>query len=86
MQVQDPDSDLDDAYRKWSPAAEQLQADVTALETRRKTLFDQSSVSVMVMQDMPKPRETFVLDRGLYSERRDKGGDGRSRGPASIWQ
>ncbi|MEM7012256.1 MAG: DUF1553 domain-containing protein [Verrucomicrobiota bacterium] len=72
QQLQNPDSDLTDAYRKWSPAAQQLLAEVAALEAHRKAVFEQSSVNVMVMQDMPNPRETFILDRGLYSERRDK--------------
>lgn len=72
LQIKDPESDLRDAYQKWSPAAQQLLADVTALEQRRKKVLEESSVSVMVMQDMPEPRETFVLERGLYSERREK--------------
>ncbi|MGI9240926.1 MAG: DUF1553 domain-containing protein, partial [Verrucomicrobiales bacterium] len=68
----DPKSDLADAYRKWSPAAREQQSEIAALEERRKTVFEQSAVSVMVMQDMAEPRDTFVLDRGVYSERRDK--------------
>lgn len=71
-QLANPESDLTEAYRKWSPAAEKKEAEFRALERERKALFDQSSVSVMVMADMDKPRETFVLDRGVYSEPREK--------------
>ena len=71
-QLESPDSNLTDAYRKWSPAAKQLEADIVDLEKRRQLVFDKASVSVMVMQDMSNPRDTFVLDRGLYSERREK--------------
>ena len=71
-QLSDPKSDLTDAYRKWSPAAKSLQTEIASLEERRKTIHDQAAVSVMVMQDMAKPRDTFILDRGVYSERRDK--------------
>jgi len=39
------------------------------LEKVRKSLADtrKSTVKVMVMEDMPKPRKTFILDKGLYS-------------------
>lgn len=72
QQLADPKSDLTTAYRKWSPAAQDLQEELATLQERRQSIIDQSSVSVMVMEDMAKPRETFVLDRGVYSERRDK--------------
>ena len=38
------------------------------LEARRKKIND-SAPRVMVMEDMPKKRQTFILNKGLYSSR-----------------
>jgi hypothetical protein len=40
------------------------------LEAKRNRLsaVDKKAPRVMVMEDMPKPRETFMLDRGLYNK------------------
>lgn len=45
-------------------------AEIAALQARRREL-DTLAASTMVMQEMPQPRETFVLVRGQY----DKPGD-----------
>ncbi len=44
-----------------------LQSEREALQKRRKSLSDQVP-QVMVMADMPQPRKTFVLERGLYNQ------------------
>ncbi|WP_395750149.1 PSD1 and planctomycete cytochrome C domain-containing protein [Prosthecobacter sp.] len=44
-----------------------LKAARNAVETFRKGLVD-----VMVMQEMPRPRDAFVLERGEYDKPRDK--------------
>src|SRR5262249_39411556 len=33
--------------------------------------FNRAMPRVMVMEDMPKPRQTFMLDKGLYDKRGD---------------
>lgn len=70
--LKNPDSDLTEAYRKWAPAAQTHSAKLSELQKQRRATLDQLSVNVMVMQEMPQQRDTFLLDRGLYSEPRDQ--------------
>ena len=71
-QVADAEADLTDAYRQWSPQGRAKRGELAALERRKEELVKQSSVSVMVMQDMDKPRATYVLERGQYDQHRDQ--------------
>jgi hypothetical protein len=51
---------IDDAYRKLLAERQQLEQQQSNLRT--------ANVKVMVMQDMPQPRKTFLLERGLYNK------------------
>jgi hypothetical protein len=65
--------ETDEAYRKLS--AERQRYDQQLTDVRKAV------AKVMVMADMPKPRKTFMLDRGLYN----KPGEEVSAGvPASL--
>ena len=61
---------LRDYYRN----AISIHPDQLALNSARKELDDlnRSIPSTMVMQDLPTPRETFVLDKGIYTKRIEK--------------
>jgi len=59
------------ACKRWSPKGQTLHEEIAGLEQKRKTMVASSAVKVMVMQDMAKPRETFILERGQYDARRD---------------
>lgn len=62
---------LRDYYRQHvSPRVREL-SDQLAEDRRRRDALDKRIPTVMVMQEMEKPRETFVLMRGQY----DKPGD-----------
>ncbi len=69
--------------RHWAAAepayAALLKKQRTALDARDN--FSRSLPRVMVMEDMPRPRETFVLFRGAYDKPREKIG---AAVPASL--
>jgi hypothetical protein len=56
---------------KVSPAGKLLVAELAAAKMRRETLEAQIPTS-MVMQELPQPRETFLLERGAYDKRAEK--------------
>ncbi len=59
-------------YReKVSPEFEKLNEQMARFKKEREDL-EKNVPTVMVMQDMPKPRETFVLVRGAYDKPGDK--------------
>ena len=57
-----------EAYQKVDKTLAGLRGKVTAAEGRIKSLRN-GFPKVMVMADMPNPRQTYILDRGLYTER-----------------
>lgn len=61
------DKSLKDYY--FNIVNNQYQTQKTKLETERTKLFNllDSIPEIMVMGDLPKPRKTFVLDRGMYN-------------------
>lgn len=66
------DEELDKrAYLAWkiahSPGYRERKQRMTTLEQRIATIEAQSP-RTMVMKELPKPRETFVLTRGLYDQ------------------
>jgi hypothetical protein len=52
-------------------AVARLKADLADV-TKRKTEIEKSVPAIMVMQELPKPRETFVLKRGQYDQPGEK--------------
>jgi hypothetical protein len=56
---------------KVSPAGKLLVAELAAAKMRRETLEAQIPTS-MVMQELPQPRDTFLLERGAYDKRGEK--------------
>ena len=60
-----------DAYAKEDETLSVLLKKKAGLEARVKKTQG-SFPKVMVMADLPKPRETYLLDRGLYNQRGDK--------------
>ncbi|MDF1658858.1 MAG: PSD1 and planctomycete cytochrome C domain-containing protein [Verrucomicrobiales bacterium] len=58
------------AFRKEAPNLERERIRITNLEERIKVLTE--THSTMVMDTAPKPRETFVLDRGQYDAPTEK--------------
>lgn len=54
-------------FAKYRSAAIQAPDTILALRKRLAMLYD-SIPEAMVMGDLPKPRPTFVLERGVYSE------------------
>jgi hypothetical protein len=54
-----------------SPAFKQL-TDKKASLSKQRDALSRSLPKVMVMADMPKPRQTFVLNRGLYNKPTDE--------------
>lgn len=75
-QLDNQAADLTAACKRWSPKGQRLHAEIIGLEKRRDTLKAQNSVDVMVMQDMPTPRPTYILGRGQYNERGEVVGAG----------
>ena len=67
--------DAPDALRKMNRELEELRARRDRLELEIPT--------TMVMQEMPKPRDTFVLARGDYRNHGEKCSAGRPRVPAA---
>jgi hypothetical protein len=53
------------------PEYARLAGERDRLQAERKSI-DDAAPKVMVMQDQPEPRKTFLLDRGLYNEPRDE--------------
>ncbi len=53
------------------PQLEKLQQQKTGAQNQRKQI-DASIPKVMVMQDRPERRATFLLDRGLYNQQREE--------------
>ena len=49
------------AHQAWRETLQAARRDLCAAQDR--------ATEIMVMREMPEPRPTFVLDRGLYSER-----------------
>jgi len=39
---------------------------------KEKETIDKNTVRVMIMKDMAKPRKTYILERGLYSKRKEE--------------
>lgn len=63
---------LRDAYRrKYSPQWNALKKELVTLEARKKQL-EAKIPTTMVMQDMPKRRQAYVLIRGQYDQPSDK--------------
>ncbi|TWU02754.1 PSD1 and planctomycete cytochrome C domain-containing protein [Stieleria varia] len=58
---------VSDAYRDSNPEFKSLQDERAKLVERRGKI-EKSFPKVMVMADMSKPRETFILERGLYNK------------------
>ena len=58
-------------HQATSPDFKQLADKKTTLVKQRDAL-NRSLPKVMVMADMPKPRQTFVLERGLYNKPTDE--------------
>lgn len=54
-----------------NPAFKTMDSEHTQVVAERQRV-DSSIPTVMVMEDMPKPREAYVLIRGLYDKRGDK--------------
>ena len=54
-------------------------ADAIAKLTGEKKAVEAKIPTVMVMEDLPKPRDTFVLKRGQYEERPDTSREKSSR-------
>lgn len=53
-------------YRSIAPQLERLRAKIAKREERIAAITAMPRTTVMVMQEMAKPRDTFVLDRGRY--------------------
>ena len=73
LQCLDERSTLRDYYLTWAatPRFRQLHAELKDLESRKEKL-DDVVTTTMVMQEMPNPRETFILKRGDYRSRLEK--------------
>jgi hypothetical protein len=56
---------------KVSPAGKLLVAELAAARMRRET-FEAQIPTSMVMQELPQPRDTFLLERGAYDKRGEK--------------
>lgn len=52
------------------PEHQKLLEELKALRAKRNALIDQTT-EIMVMQEMDRPRQSFVLDRGLYDQHAD---------------
>ncbi len=59
------------AFEESDPELQKLNREIARLEEERRKLRERFP-KVMVMQDLETPRSTFMLDRGLYSEPREK--------------
>ena len=59
-----------EAYQKADKTLADLRSKLSATEGRIRSMKN-ALPKVMVMADMPSPRQTFLLDRGLYTERRE---------------
>ena len=59
-----------EAFRQWSPSLQRLRVRIANLEERIEVLTQPHSA--MVMDVAPKPRETFILDRGQYDAKLEK--------------
>ena len=55
------------AHRNSDPAYGKLKNQIES-KRNRVAAMEKSAPKVMVMKDMPKPRETFMLTRGLYNK------------------
>lgn len=58
---------LEEYFLLQSPAYQELVAKVQLLEGKCRDIRNQSPTT-MVMQELPQPRPTFVLDRGIYDK------------------
>ena len=58
-------------YEESDATMKKLTADVKQIEDKI-TKLQASYPKVMVMKDLGKPRKTYFLDRGIYTERRDE--------------
>lgn len=63
---------LEQLEKQWKDAADYL----AAIQKQRAAIdardaLNRSIARVMVMADMPQPRETFILEKGLYDKPRD---------------
>jgi mono/diheme cytochrome c family protein len=67
-------AELRDYYRRHvSPTNKSLEAEITQLRGER-TEFEKGLPTMMVMAELPNPRETFVLVRGQYDKKGEKVG------------
>lgn len=57
------------AYR--DEACQRAFAELTAARETRDRLLD-SITEIMVMRELPEPRDTYVLDRGVYDQRKER--------------
>ncbi|MEM7313103.1 MAG: PSD1 and planctomycete cytochrome C domain-containing protein [Planctomycetota bacterium] len=55
-------------YRTVADETAELRADATAAKDALKQFEKDHTTYVMVMREMKKPRETFVLNRGVYNQ------------------
>lgn len=62
---------LKNIYAKTAETLKPLEAKIAEL-TKQKTDLDNSLPASLVMEDMPKARDTFILIRGQYDKKGDK--------------
>jgi hypothetical protein len=62
---------LSKVHPKTKLVLEPLEKEVRELTARRKKL-DDSIPATLVMAELPKPRDTFILERGQYDKKREK--------------
>jgi hypothetical protein len=63
---------LREYYRRTSvPEMRKVYAELVRLRNEERAIVD-GAPSTMIMQDLPTPRETFVLNRGQYDQPREK--------------
>ena len=74
---------LTDYVEATDPDLARLAADVAQLKADRAAL-EMQIPDTMVMEELPKPRDTFVLLRGQYDKHGDKGGTGCAGGAAAA--
>ncbi|MGI9474836.1 MAG: PSD1 and planctomycete cytochrome C domain-containing protein [Rubripirellula sp.] len=59
---------LTDYHAVIAQESKETLAAVQAAEKEKQTFEDQNTTYVMVMREMEQPRETFVLERGVYNK------------------
>ena len=56
--------------RDKSPSRRRLRDAIATVEQTKTKLAGQPAAKTLVMQDLPKPRKTYLLERGQYDQRR----------------